>query len=166
MSLAGRAVPLPRGHLLQELARCDQQRRSLVREVHDACVISSVPSVSGCSFCSALYGECTLPHCIILPPYHPRRQLCVRECLSEYEDLPDPPPEENPDARPLSPTHRKCPTLTILPDTCRWKRIYLKAKQLCFNWQWGVYHVLPLMRGHRKPVTSIACDGGCDPWAV
>ena len=96
-----------------------------------------------------------------LPPsLPPRRRLCVNECLTEYEDLPDPPPEGKPGARSLSPTHRKCPTLTLLPDTCRWKRTYLKAKQLCFNWQWGVYQVLPLMRGHRKPVISIACDGG------
>lgn len=142
-----------------------------MRQGDAGCPIPSVSVASGCSSVSALCAL-TWTHsawrgewCSSPPPSPPlplrRRQLCVSECLTEYEDLPDPPQEGNPEGRPMSPTHRKCPAFTLLPDTCRWKKTYLKAKQLCFNWRWGAYRVLPLMRGHRKPVTSIACDGEC-----
>ena len=81
--------------------------------------------------------------------------------MVKYEDLPDP-SDEPTQQRPSSPSVKdsvKFPPLSFLPNTCHWKKAYLKGKRLHYNWTKGVYTVVPLLRGHKKPVTAMACDG-------
>lgn len=51
-------------------------------------------------------------------------------------------------------------TCTVLkPATCCWKQIYIRALSLDKNWEQGRYSVAPLLRGHKDPITCMACDG-------
>ena len=47
----------------------------------------------------------------------------------------------------------------LSPATCRWKDIYMRALSLDRNWAQGRYSVAPLLRGHKDPITCMACDG-------
>ena len=47
----------------------------------------------------------------------------------------------------------------LSPATCRWKNIYMRALSLDRNWAQGRYSVAPLLRGHKDPITCMACDG-------
>lgn len=56
-------------------------------------------------------------------------------------------------------TNNACTVLK--PATCRWKQIYIRALSLDKNWEQGRYSVAPLLRGHKDPITCMACDGKC-----
>ncbi|KAJ7337129.1 hypothetical protein OS493_009982 [Desmophyllum pertusum] len=47
----------------------------------------------------------------------------------------------------------------LKPATCRWKNIYIRALSLDKNWAQGRYSVAALLRGHKDPITCMACDG-------
>ncbi|XP_043929670.1 F-box/WD repeat-containing protein 7-like [Protopterus annectens] len=50
----------------------------------------------------------------------------------------------------------KVPSLT---PVCFWKEVYCRAAYLQQNWAKGRYTVVPLLRGHRKRVNCLDCDG-------
>lgn len=53
--------------------------------------------------------------------------------------------------RPLTPSPHSS------PDS-GWKQVYIRAYTLHRNWREGRLFLPPLLRGHSKPVTTIACD--------
>nr|XP_014340536.1 PREDICTED: F-box/WD repeat-containing protein 7-like [Latimeria chalumnae] len=49
--------------------------------------------------------------------------------------------------------------ISTLPRACHWKDIYIRASYLNQNWEKGRYTVVPPLRGHRKRVNCLDCDG-------
>lgn len=97
---------------------------------------------------------------ILTPLHYPhaRHRLCRQR---RFVELPLPDLIEH--HRPTSPNY-KPPLLSVhkgspLPPLCKWKLAYMKAHTLDEHWRRGIYCSVPLLKGHRQPVTTISCDG-------
>lgn len=93
------------------------------------------------------------------------KKLCVSNDYAKFADLA--PTQLDDQSRPTSPSKPKpnayqtlCThNLSTLSPLCKWKMVFIKAYSLDQNWKQGVYFMLPLLKGHRLPVTTISCDG-------
>ena len=101
--------------------------------------------------------------CLFYPLHysHARHRLCKQRNCQQFVELP--PPDLIERHRPTSPNY-KSPLLSIhkgspLPTLCKWKLAYMKAHTLDEHWRLGIYCSVPLLKGHRQPVTTISCDG-------
>ena len=90
-----------------------------------------------------------------------RRALCSDKGFLVYENLPLPSWEGR--SRPTSP-RRKMHDISAIPSVlappmCHWKQVYMRAFVLMSNWNYGVYSVAPLLRGHKSSITALSTEG-------
>ena len=105
-----------------------------------------------------------------------RKRLCIGRNVAHLSYLPLPKfpaapansspshTSSTPTTTPRSPTRDGSidvsdPRPSPITSPCHWKQVFIKSQQLLHNWKRGRYYLSPLLKGHGKPVTSIACDG-------